>query len=128
MTTNHTPEALEALAAVRIAEANQVLVEAVRADRTAGTTAAMTLVRSADPNFYGFVAAAVDAVTRSGALDAVERDIADYAAQTLAVCAAEPRLRGGVVPRPDWRPVTRFEQRGLNAGRTATDMIYERLA
>lgn len=59
-----TPEALEALAAVRIAEANQVLVEAVRADRTAGTTAAMTVVRSANPNFYGFVAAAVDAVGR----------------------------------------------------------------
>ena len=54
-------------------------------------------------------------------------DIADYAAHASAVCAAEQRLRGGVIPRPGWRPLTRFEQRGLDAGRQPTDMFYERV-
>lgn len=57
----------------------------------------------------------------------VATDIADYAVQTLAVCTAEPGLRGGVVPRPEWRPVTRFERRGLEAGREPIDMIFERM-
>ncbi|MCY7298457.1 MAG: tRNA (guanosine(46)-N7)-methyltransferase TrmB [Ilumatobacteraceae bacterium] len=56
----------------------------------------------------------------------IATDIADYAAQTLTVCAAEQRLRGGVVVRPEWRPVTRFERRGLAAGREPIDMIFER--
>ncbi len=54
-------------------------------------------------------------------------DIADYAAHATTVCAAEQRLRGGVIPRPGWRPLTRFEQRGLDAGRQPTDMFYERV-
>jgi tRNA (guanine-N7-)-methyltransferase len=43
------------------------------------------------------------------------------------VVAAEPRLRGGVVCRPVWRPLTRFERRGHVAGRTSTDLVYERI-
>jgi tRNA (guanine-N7-)-methyltransferase len=54
-------------------------------------------------------------------------DIADYAAQVFAVCATEQRVRGGVIARPEWRPLTRFEQRGLDAGRQPTDMLYERI-
>lgn len=54
-------------------------------------------------------------------------DIADYAATMEQVCAAEPRLRGGVIDRPDWRPLTRFEQRGLDAGRSPTDLLYTRV-
>ncbi len=42
------------------------------------------------------------------------------------VCAAEPRLTGGVIERPAWRPLTRFEQRGLDAGRSPTDLLYTR--
>jgi tRNA (guanine-N7-)-methyltransferase len=53
-------------------------------------------------------------------------DITDYAAAMQAACDAEPRLAGGVVDRPEWRPLTRFEQRGLDAGRTATDLVYTR--
>jgi tRNA (guanine-N7-)-methyltransferase len=54
-------------------------------------------------------------------------DVADYAVQMAAVCAAEPRLSGGVVERPTWRPLTRFEQRGLDEGRTAVDLVYRRV-
>lgn len=64
---------------------------------------------------------------RVGGTFHVATDIVDYATQTLAVCAAESRLQGGVVPRPDWRPVTRFERRGLAAGRSPVDMIFERV-
>lgn len=67
----------------------------------------------------------VDRLSIGGTLH-VATDIADYAAQTLTVCAAEQRLCGGVIPRPEWRPVTRFERRGLSAGREPIDMIFER--
>ncbi len=53
-------------------------------------------------------------------------DIADYADQMRAACASEPRLRGGVVDRPVERPLTRFEQRGIDEGRVAVDLRYQR--
>ncbi|MCU0300665.1 MAG: tRNA (guanosine(46)-N7)-methyltransferase TrmB [Candidatus Nanopelagicales bacterium] len=56
-------------------------------------------------------------------------DIPDYAERMLAVCAAEALLvnrSGGFVPRPDWRPVTGYERRGLVAGRPSVDLILER--
>lgn len=53
-------------------------------------------------------------------------DIADYAEQMIEVCSANPSLRGGPVPRPEWRPLTRYESRGLAAGRTPVDLIYRR--
>lgn len=56
----------------------------------------------------------------------VATDIDDYAAQTERVCGAHPDLDGGVVARPDWRPVTRYERKGLVAGRTITDLLYRR--
>lgn len=54
-------------------------------------------------------------------------DIADYAAVMQQVCDAEPRLAGGVIDRPQWRPLTRFEQRGLDAGRSPVDLLYRRI-
>lgn len=56
-------------------------------------------------------------------------DIADYADQMLAVCAAEPLLvntADGLRSRPDWRPETGYERRGLAAGRPSVDLILER--
>jgi len=58
----------------------------------------------------------------------VATDIADYARHTERTVADEPRLSGGVVPRPDWRPFTRFEARGQREGRTATDLVYGRIS
>jgi tRNA (guanine-N7-)-methyltransferase len=54
-------------------------------------------------------------------------DVADYAGQMQAVCAGHPELRGGPVERPPWRPVTRFEQAGLAAGRRPVDLRYARI-
>lgn len=72
------------------------------------------------------VAALTDRLAVGGTLH-VATDIDEYARHTEAVVNLEPRLRGGVVPRPEWRPVTRFEARGGAAGRTSTDLIYERI-
>lgn len=53
-------------------------------------------------------------------------DIADYAESMRETCDAEPRLEGGVIDRPDERPLTRFEQRGLDEGREIVDLRYRR--
>lgn len=71
------------------------------------------------------VAALVDRLVVGGELQ-LATDITDYAALMREVCDAEPRLSGGVVPRPDERPLTRFERRGLDEGRTITDLRYTR--
>jgi tRNA (guanine-N7-)-methyltransferase len=71
------------------------------------------------------VSALTDRLRPGGTLH-LATDIADYAAAMQQVCDAEPRLVGGVIDRPDWRPLTRFEQRGLDAGRSPTDLLYTR--
>jgi len=53
-------------------------------------------------------------------------DWADYAEQMVAVLDAEPALAGGVVPRWEERPLTRFERKGVAAGREITDLAYQR--
>ena len=54
-------------------------------------------------------------------------DWADYAEQMAEVLDAEPLLSGGVVPRWEERPVTKFERKGLAAGRPITDLAYVRV-
>jgi tRNA (guanine-N7-)-methyltransferase len=47
-----------------------------------------------------------------------------------AVLDAEPLLEnvyGGPAPRFEDRPLTRFERRGLEAGRAITDLAYRRV-
>ncbi|WP_319804136.1 tRNA (guanosine(46)-N7)-methyltransferase TrmB [Nocardioides dongkuii] len=51
-------------------------------------------------------------------------DWAGYADQMREVLDAEPGLEGGVVERWAERPVTRFERKGLEAGREITDLCY----
>ena len=72
------------------------------------------------------VGALVDRLRIGGRLH-LATDIADYADAMQDVCDAEPRLIGGLIERPDWRPLTRFEQRGLDAGRSPTDLLYTRI-
>ncbi|WP_229680376.1 tRNA (guanosine(46)-N7)-methyltransferase TrmB [Saccharopolyspora thermophila] len=61
-------------------------------------------------------------------------DWENYAEQMLEVCEAEPKLRnryadepGGWAPRPDWRPITKFENRAHDEGRIVHDLIFERV-
>jgi len=56
-------------------------------------------------------------------------DWRDYAAQMLAVLGAEPLLDNtweGYAPRPDYRPLTKFEQRGLRLGHEVWDLVVRR--
>ena len=65
---------------------------------------------------------------RVGAEWRLATDWEDYAEQMEAVLDAEPRLDGGVAERWAERPVTRFERKGLAAGRPITDLAYRRIA
>lgn len=80
----------------------------------------------------GFVALAADRLRPGGTLH-LATDWADYADQMRAVCDAQPLLTGhsarqpdGWMLRPDWRPVTKFEQRAQREGRTVHDLVYVR--
>ncbi|GIH06396.1 tRNA (guanine-N(7)-)-methyltransferase [Rhizocola hellebori] len=55
-------------------------------------------------------------------------DWAHYAEQMLEVLGADPALQGGIVDRPRARPVTKFEQRALAAGRSVIDLIFVKRA
>ncbi len=59
-----------------------------------------------------------------GATWRLATDWADYADQMREVLDAEPTLEGGPVPRWQERPRTRFERKGLDSGRTITDLAY----
>jgi tRNA (guanine-N7-)-methyltransferase len=61
-----------------------------------------------------------------GATWRLATDWADYAEQMVEVLDAEPLLEGGPVPRWADRPVTKFERKGLAAGRAITDLAYRR--
>ena len=61
-----------------------------------------------------------------GAVWRLATDWADYAEQMAEVLDAEPQLVGGVVPRWEQRPVTRFERKGLAMDREITDLLYRR--
>ncbi len=57
-------------------------------------------------------------------------DWEDYAVQMLAVLSAEPALRNtadGYAPRPDYRPVTKFENRGLKLGHGVWDLVFTKV-
>ena len=56
-------------------------------------------------------------------------DWQEYAEQILAVFAAEPALANtasGFAPRPDYRPLTKFESRGLKLGHGVWDVIFRK--
>ena len=56
-------------------------------------------------------------------------DSEDLAEYMLAVCDAEPGLvnlagRGNFSPRPQWRPLTKFERRALDLNHRVWELIY----
>ena len=69
----------------------------------------------------------VDLLAPGGQLH-VATDIDDYALQVRQVCDEHRSLAGGVIERPDWRPVTRYELKGLAVGRGSVDLMYRRTA
>lgn len=56
-------------------------------------------------------------------------DWQEYAQQILEVFSAEPALKNTAAdyaPRPDYRPLTKFEQRGLRLGHGVWDIVFRR--
>ena len=59
-----------------------------------------------------------------------------YAEQMMQVLSAEPLLTntssdaalGGYAPKPDYRPLTKFENRGLKLGHGVWDLVFQRTA
>jgi tRNA (guanine-N7-)-methyltransferase len=81
----------------------------------------------------GIVALMSDRLSPGGTLH-TSTDWAPYADQMLAVLSADPGLRNmfdGFAPRsggqPYGRPLTKFESRGIAAGRTIRDCVFTRI-
>ena len=74
------------------------------------------------------VALLASRITPGGTFHAAT-DWREYGDQILDVCESEPLLVNqftGFAPRPAWRPRTRYEQIGLEAGRPVVDVVFER--
>jgi tRNA (guanine-N7-)-methyltransferase len=77
----------------------------------------------------GFVALLASRLAPGGYIH-LATDWEDYAAQMLEALAAEPTLRnsaGGFAARPETRPLTKFEQRGLKLGHRVWDLVFDRV-
>jgi len=75
-----------------------------------------------------FIATLAGKLEKGGVLR-LATDWQEYAEQMRSVCNAQPALRslsadGGYVPRPEFRPETRFERRGLRLGHGVWDLAY----
>jgi tRNA (guanine-N7-)-methyltransferase len=85
--------------------------------------------RLIDPPFVALLAAKL----RPGGVLRLATDWQAYAEQMLAVCNADPHLAslspdGTYVPRPQFRPPTRFETRGERLGHGVWDLAYAKPA
>ncbi len=76
----------------------------------------------------GFIALLASRIAPGGTLHCAT-DWEPYAAQMLAVLEAEPLLANtaaGYAPRPELRPLTKFERRGLGLGHEVRDLVFVR--
>lgn len=71
---------------------------------------------------------------KSGAYIHCATDWEPYAVQILEVLSAEPLLKntadatnGGYAQKPDYRPLTKFENRGLKLGHGVWDVVFQRV-
>ena len=78
--------------------------------------------RIVQPAFLALVASRL----KPGGLFRLATDWAPYAEHMREVLDASPDFSGGEVPRPDTRPITRFEARGERLGHVMCDLLYRR--
>jgi len=82
--------------------------------------------RLLQPSFTALLASRM----KPGAYVHVATDWEDYALAILEVLRAEPALENTAAefaPRPQWRPETKFEARGLKLGHRVWDVLFRRL-
>ena len=75
-----------------------------------------------------FIAQLVQKIKPGGYIH-VATDWQDYAEQVLAVLSAEPLLENTAAdyaPCPAYRPLTKFEKRGINLGHGVWDLVFKR--
>ncbi|MDT7787716.1 MAG: tRNA (guanine-N7-)-methyltransferase [Pseudonocardiales bacterium] len=81
--------------------------------------------RLVQPEFVSLLASRLE----PGGVLHLATDWENYADQMLEVCSGERLLTNmydGWAPRPDWRPVTKFEQRAVNEDRVSHDLMFKR--
>ncbi|MFM9151157.1 MAG: tRNA (guanosine(46)-N7)-methyltransferase TrmB [Candidatus Planktophila sp.] len=76
--------------------------------------------RIVNPEFLTLVASKI----KSGGFIHIATDWVPYAEVIEEVFAASDHYFGGVVPRPEWRPMTRFEGQGITKDHQVTDLRY----
>ena len=78
--------------------------------------------RIVTPAFLQLIAAKL----KSGGYFHLATDWFPYAEAMQLVFSTSDQFSGGVIPKPDWRPVTRFEGQGIDKDHRVTDLLYLR--
>mgnify|MGYP006170569277 CR=1 FL=1 len=76
--------------------------------------------RMVNPEFLALIAPKI----KAGGFIHIATDWVPYAEVIKEVFAASDLFSGGVVPRPEWRPLTRFEGQGITKDHQVTDLRY----
>ena len=80
--------------------------------------------RIVNPEFLTLIAPKI----KAGGFIHIATDWVPYAEVIEEVFAASAVFKGGVVERPEWRPLTRFEGQGITKDHQVTDLRYTRIS
>jgi tRNA (guanine-N7-)-methyltransferase len=64
---------------------------------------------------------------KKGGFIHIATDWVPYAMSIQEVFAASSLFVGGVIDKPEWRPVTRFEGQGIDKDHAVNDMLYTKV-
>jgi tRNA (guanine-N7-)-methyltransferase len=64
---------------------------------------------------------------KKGGFIHIATDWVPYAESIKEVFAASALFTGGVIDKPEWRPVTRFEGQGIDKDHAVNDMLYTKV-
>jgi tRNA (guanine-N7-)-methyltransferase len=64
---------------------------------------------------------------KEGGFIHIATDWVPYAVSIQEVFAASTLFTGGVIDKPEWRPVTRFEGQGIDKDHAVNDMLYTKV-
>ena len=78
--------------------------------------------RIVTPNFLELIASKL----KPGGYFHLATDWVPYAESMENVFGKSTQFSGGVIAKPDWRPVTRFEGQGIDKDHRVTDLLYFR--
>jgi tRNA (guanine-N7-)-methyltransferase len=74
----------------------------------------------------GFLALIHPKIKKGGFIH-IATDWVPYAVSIQEVFAGSTLFTGGVIDKPDWRPVTRFEGQGIDKDHAVNDMMYTKV-